>query len=121
VVSVTAYADGRRFEYKTRTHLRGEGYEVTRAASSKTKLDLVAMKPGELLFVQCKRDGDCGPAEWDRLVELAEWVGAVPILAVNGPAGRGIVYWRLVGPKRRNVRFDQQRVVRFYTDHVVPV
>jgi Holliday junction resolvase len=49
---VTAYQVGRAFEHKTRDHLRSEGYEVTRAAGSKTKLDLIALKPGQLLFVQ---------------------------------------------------------------------
>ncbi|HLT11558.1 MAG TPA: restriction endonuclease [Micromonosporaceae bacterium] len=103
---MTAYGSGTRFERKTRTDLRDNGYEVIRAAGSKgaSKVDLVAMKPGELLFVQCKAHGALPPAEWDRLVEVAGWVGALPILAANGPRGRGIDYRRLLGPKRRGQR-----------------
>jgi Holliday junction resolvase len=60
---------------------------VIRAAGSKgaTKVDLVAVKPGSLIFIQCKATGTLQPAEWDRLVEVAGWVGATPVLAANGP------------------------------------
>ena len=100
------YATGTRFEHKTRDDLISNGYEVIRAAGSKgsTKVDLVAVKPGSLIFIQCKATGTLPPAEWNRLVEVAGWVGAVPVLAANGPRGRGIVYTRLLGPKRRRAR-----------------
>lgn len=100
------YQVGTRFEHKTRDDLAKNGYEVVRAAGSKgsTKADLIAFKPGQLLLVQCKRSGALPPAEWDRLVEVAGWVGAVPILAANGPAGRGVVYTHLLAPKRRGCR-----------------
>lgn len=98
---MTAYGTGRRFEWKVRDHLAENGFEVIRAAGSKggSKIDLLALKPGQAVFVQCKSDGKIGPAEWDRLVEVAGWVGAVPVLAGNGPRGRGVVYTRLLGPK----------------------
>jgi Holliday junction resolvase len=100
------YATGTRFEHKTRDDLIANGYEVMRAAGSKgsTKVDLVAVKPGQLLFIQAKSNGTLGPAEWDRVVEVSGWVGAVPILAANGPRGRGVVYTRLLAPKRRGAR-----------------
>jgi len=99
---MTGYAVGTRFEHKTRDHLVANGYEVIRAAGSKgsSKIDLVAIKPGQTLFIQCKRDGTLPPQEWDRLVEVASWVGALPILAANGLFGRGVIYLRLLGPKR---------------------
>ena len=118
---MTAYADGRRFEIKTRDRLRADGYEVIRSAGSKSKVDLAALKPGQLLLVQCKRDGVCGPAEWDRLVELAGWVGAVPVLAVNGPRGRGVDLWRLTGRKQRGKPMAAQPAVPFLTDEVAGV
>lgn len=119
---MTPYEVGKRFEDKTRNNLIDEcGYEVIRSAASKKKIDLVAIKPGQLLFIQCKRHGVCGPAEWDRLVELAGWVGAVPILAVNGPLGRGVDFWRLEGPKRRGLPWPKQPVHRFLTDEVAGV
>jgi Holliday junction resolvase len=98
---MSQYGRGRDFEWKIRGDLTANGYEVMRAAGSKgsTKVDLVALKPGQLLFIQAKRAGTLGPAEWDRVVEVASWVGAVPILAANGPRGRGVVYTRLLGPK----------------------
>lgn len=115
---MTAYQVGKRFEDKTRDYLRSEGYEVVRSSGSKTKIDHVALKPGQLLLVQCKRTGLIAPAEWDRLVELAGWVDAVPLLAVNGPKGRGITLWRLLGPKRRGLPWARQPVHRFLTDEV---
>lgn len=103
---MSGYGTGRTFEWKTRDDLAANGYEVLRAAGSKggTKADLIAFKPGELLLVQCKRSGSLPPAEWDRLVEVAGWVGGVPLLAANGPNGRGVVYTRLLGVKRRGCR-----------------
>lgn len=103
---MNAYVSGATFERKVRTDLTSHGYEVMRAAGSKgsTKADLVAIKPGQILLVQCKRDGQCIRAEWDRLVEVAGWVDAVPILASSGPKGRGVLYTHLLGPKRRYSR-----------------
>ena len=116
---MTQYQVGKRFEDKVRNHLRIDGYEVIRAAGSKTKADLVALKPGQLLLVQCKRHGVIPAAEWDRLVEIAGWVDAVPVLAVNGPKGRGVVYWRLTGRKVRGRPMSGQPVLRFVTDEAV--
>lgn len=95
------YASGTRFEHKTKSDLTDNGYAVMRAAGSKgsTKADLAAFKPGQLLLVQCKRTGNISTAEWNRLVEVAAWVGAVPVVAENGPRGRGVAYWRLLATK----------------------
>ncbi|MFG2165539.1 PDDEXK family nuclease [Micromonospora chersina] len=100
------YAAGTRFEHKIRDDLRDNGYEVMRAAGSKgaSKVDLVALKPSQLLFIQAKRSGALPPDEWNRIVEVAGWVGAIPILAANGPRGRGVVYTRLLGPKTPRAR-----------------
>ncbi|MEV1321977.1 hypothetical protein AB0J14_38515 [Micromonospora arborensis] len=97
------YEKGVRFERKTRTDLAENGYEVIRAAGSKgsTKIDLLAMKPGQQLLIQCKESGDISPAEWNRIVEVAGWYPgvAIPLLAANGPRGRGVVYTQLLGVK----------------------
>lgn len=97
------YAKGTRFEHKVRDDLIANGYLVMRAAGSKggTKADLVAFKPGQQLLIQCKTDGRITAGEWDQVVTVAGWVGAVPILAVNGVNGRGVLYVRLLGPKQR--------------------
>lgn len=91
------YHRGRDLEHRVRTHLRNEGYEALRTAGSKSKVDLVAIKPGQILFVQCKRSGALPPAEWNALWDLAQMVGAVPVLAEQ--LARGRKYWRLTGRK----------------------
>ncbi len=98
---MTRYESGRRYEWVVRDDLAANGYVVSRAAGSQgnSKVDLFAFKPGQLLFVQVKRTGALGPAEWNRLVEVAGWVGAVPILAAKGGRGEGVRYTRLLGPK----------------------
>jgi Holliday junction resolvase len=118
---VTHYETGKRFEDKTRKHLVENGYDVIRAAGSKgsTKVDLVAVKPGQQLFIQCKSDGDLPPAEWDRVLEVARWVNALPILAANGPKGRGITYIHLLGPKRRGLHMANQPCAVFHVDQIV--
>ncbi len=114
------YAVGTRFEHKTIADLENNGYETMRAAGSKggTKADIAAFKPGQLLLVQCKRDGALPPGEWDRLVEVAAWVGALPILAANGINGRGVVYVHLCGPKRRGLPLDRQPAHVFHLDEI---
>ncbi|WP_033307385.1 restriction endonuclease [Streptomyces iakyrus] len=91
------YARGRDLEHRVRAHLREEGYEVLRTAGSKSKVDLVAIKPGQILLVQCKRSGALPPAEWNALWDLAQMIGAVPVLAEQ--LARGRKYWRLTGRK----------------------
>lgn len=109
------YEQGRRFEWKVQADLEDEGYVTMRAAGSKGtgKVDIVACLPVELwpgvrvpdeptpghLWIQCKRTGDIGPGEWNRVFTVAGWAGAVPILAMNGPGGRGVVYERMTGPR----------------------
>ena len=115
------YATGTRFEHKTIADLENNGYEIIRAAGSKgaTKTDIAAFKPGQLLLVQCKRNGALPPAEWDRLVEVAGWVGALPILAANGVNGRGVTYVHLLGPKRRGLPLDRQPAHVFHPDEIM--
>lgn len=96
--SSSNYQRGRALEHRVRTHLRAQGYEVLRTAGSKSKIDLVAIKQGQILFVQCKRSGALPPAEWNALWDLALMAGAVPVLAEQlKPRGRK--YWRLTGRK----------------------
>jgi Holliday junction resolvase len=110
------YINGRNFEWKVRDHLAANGYDVVRAAGSKggTKADLIAFKPGQLLIVQCKRNGTLPLSEWDRLVEVSGWVQGVPVLATIPAAGKGIEYVRLLGPKRPRSR--TQPVETFHVD-----
>lgn len=119
---MSAYRSGADFERAVRFDLRDNGYEVIRSAGSKTKVDLVAFKQGELLFVQCKRSGRIGPADRAALLGLAALVNAIPVVAARisavararraaasgarvgavsgytGQRGGRIAYLRLTGP-----------------------
>lgn len=100
---MTNYDAGRRFEWETRDALIGDGYDVIRSAGSKTKVDLAAFKPGQVLLVQCKRDGRCSPAERADLLRVAAHLPsvAVPLLAYRD--GTRLVFARLTGagPRER--------------------
>lgn len=112
------YGAGVRFERVVRRYLEDNGYVCTRAASSKGKLDLIALKPNELLFIQAKRDGACGPAEWDRVVELAGWVNATALLAVAGTERvTDVVLWQLLDRKRRGQPMALQPAQLWTPDH----
>ncbi len=94
---MTNYDAGRRFEYRVREDLRDNGYEVIRSAGSKTKVDLLAFKPGQVLLVQVKNTRNPGPAEREALVALSLCAPAlVPIIATRGLRG-GVVYRQLTG------------------------
>jgi Holliday junction resolvase len=112
------YSVGTRFENKVRNHLKLNGYTVIRAAGSKgdSKTDLVAVKPGQVLFIQCKSNGLLGPEEWNRIHEVATWAGALPILAANGPHGRGVTYTHLLG--RKEPRRHTQPTRPFVIDEI---
>lgn len=96
------YAGGVDFERAARDRLRDDGYEVVRSAGSKGshKIDLVAIKHGHVLFVQCKRNGTLPPAERTTLLRMASLLPtvALPILAYKpGPRG-GVAFAVLTGP-----------------------
>jgi len=91
----TAYVKGRKLEYATMADLEDNGYTCWRTAGSHGKTDIIALKPGELLFIQCKLDGKAPPAERFKLRQLAQWAGASPLLAgwvKPGRAARFIAY-----------------------------
>jgi len=93
------YRLGRAFEYRARDQLRKWGYFVMRSPASRSPIDLVAVAPGVVLFVQCKRGGQLVPKEWNELHELGLSCGAIPVLA-EFPAGRGsTAYWELTAKK----------------------
>lgn len=97
---MTNYDAGRRFEWAARDHLQALGFWVTRAAGSKTKVDLIAVRTGEVLFVQCKRTALPSPFERRQLLALAECLPgvAVPAIARKGPRGTPVAIEILTGP-----------------------
>lgn len=91
------YRLGRAFEYRTRDHLKERGYFVLRSPMSRSPVDLVAIRRGEVLFVQCKRGGYVGVEEWNALFDLAASTGAVPLVAST--LTRGVNFQRMTGRK----------------------
>lgn len=94
----TKYRLGRAFEYQVRDKFRAAGYFVLRSPRSGSPVDLVAVKTGLVVFVQCKRSGVIVSTEWNILFDLALSVGAVPVLAER-PTGYGIRLWQMIGRK----------------------
>lgn len=94
----TMYRLGRQVEYAVRDDLRKMSYFVLRSPRSGGPTDLVALKKGASLLVQCKRSMALGVNDWNELFDLAESIGAVAVLA-GRPTGRGLVYMRLTGKK----------------------
>jgi len=64
------YARGRRFEYRTRDYLRKLGWFVIRQPRSSFP-DLVALRDGSILLVECKVDGYIPSTERRHIVRLA--------------------------------------------------
>lgn len=92
------YAAGRRVEWAVRDDLARNGYTVFRAAGSKGPADLIALKDGEVLFVNVKRDTLPSPAERAALLALARLLpGVGAAIWAHKPAGDPIRYRRLVG------------------------
>jgi Holliday junction resolvase len=89
---------GRAFEYKTRDMLASAGYWVMRSPASRSPVDMVAIKPGQVLFVQCKVNGELGPAEWNALWEAAYRAGGKAVL-VSRPGRGHLCLSELTGPK----------------------
>lgn len=98
IPSQTMYRYGRAFEYRVRDRLRKQGYFVLRSPRSGSPVDLVAIKRGIILFVQCKRSGVLPPKEWNELFDLCESVGAIPILSAC-PTGKDMSHWRILKRK----------------------
>ena len=97
---MSGYAAGYALECATRDVLRENGYAVIRSASSKTAVDLIAFKIGEMLFVQCKRSGTMSPADRRSLTQLATIAQATPITArwrKDGRAARTVEFAELTG------------------------
>lgn len=85
-----SYRKGRRFEWRVKELLESNGFFVVRAASSKP-IDLVAVRAGEVFLVECKY-GSSKPTEREKqkLVEIAEKAGAIPILAIKEKGSRSL-------------------------------
>lgn len=103
----TNYQRGASFERRVKALLEGEGFAVVRSAGSHSPADLVAMRKGELVIIQCKRDGRLAPSEWNGFVEFCVKAGGVPILA--SVDGRKVLLERITGMKAGGRRQPKER------------
>lgn len=96
---MSGYTDGRRVEYAVIEDLKDNGYDTLRAASSKGLADVVAIKPGQVLLVNCKRTTAPGPAERADLLRIAAALPGVgiPLVALK-PLRQPLTYRALTGP-----------------------
>jgi Holliday junction resolvase len=92
-----AYKNGGELERAAKKHLEANGYYVIKSAGSKGAVDLAAIKPGEILFVQCKLTGYLGPAERVKFTQIAREYLGVPLVAS----------WRKIGTAARFVAFEE--------------
>jgi len=72
---VSNYERGRRFEWRVRDLLRKRGFIVLRCAGSKP-VDLVALKKGRIVLVECKSDGYIPPKQMKKLEKIVKKAGA---------------------------------------------
>lgn len=78
---MTNYEKGRRFEYRVRDVFKEHGFVVIRAAQSKP-IDLVCLKDGKSILVECKINrSSLGKNGRKELLNLAKTSRAIPILA----------------------------------------
>ena len=60
---MSAYSRGAQFERRTRKFLEAQGWTVFRSAGSKSPADLICLRMGEVLLVQCQLDSYFPPAK----------------------------------------------------------
>jgi Holliday junction resolvase len=107
------YRRGRALEYLVRDWLRGHGFFAMRSPASKTPIDILAVRHGQVVMVQCKRHGALGVAEWNEFYQLAKSVGALPVLA-SMETGRGsMTFYELQGEKDGSKRRQPMRLMEF--------
>jgi Holliday junction resolvase len=83
------YKRGYAFERRVRLRLEKEGWFVVRQGKSAFP-DLVCLKKGAIMFVECKVDGYLNPSDRKRLAEISTEVGAEAVLASR--AGGRIIF-----------------------------
>jgi hypothetical protein len=100
---MSGYSDGRRVEWAVVHDLQQNGYETTRAASSKGVADVIAIKAGQVLLVNVKRTTPPGPAERADLILICKLIPGVlvPLVALK-PFRQPLTYRRLLGSGPRS-------------------
>lgn len=110
-------------ERRVAEDLAALGWFTIRAAGSHGLADVVAIRPGEVVLIQCKTDGQIRGGEWNHLYELARRVGAIPIVGQYATTThRKIVYVQITGAHRdRSREWPHFQWFPPTVGHVVPV
>lgn len=99
---MTNYRNGADFERAVKADLEADGYWVIRAAGSKGKIDVLAIKPGQMLAIQVKRNGKVDPGERRDVLDIAGHIDALPIIAFKVRGHLKPLYDRLTGPNHKD-------------------
>lgn len=75
-------ARGIRFENYVKRKLEQQGYFVVRAAASKP-VDLVIIKNGEVMLVECKFNNYLSPEDREKLAEISKKTGLKVMIATH--------------------------------------
>lgn len=90
------YRQGDGFEKRVLADLRIQDYLAWQSRGSKSPVDIIALRSGQVLLVQVKGGlAQIGHDGWNDLYDLAQRVAGVPILAQR--SGRKIRYRQLTG------------------------
>ena len=118
VPKTSKYKRGRSFEYRTRDDLKKKGFFVLRSPASRSPVDLIAIRKNEILCVQCKMNGAIGVIEWNKLLDLANSIGAIPILAsIEGI--RKLKYYLILEKKDGSIKPQPYREIIIKKDILI--
>lgn len=80
------YIKGRAFEHYVKRKLEAREWIVTRSRGSRGVFDLLAVKNGEIMLIQCKWNNLIDEEERRNLLIKALKAGGIPVLAthING-------------------------------------
>jgi len=101
---MTSYEKGRKFEYEVKQLFERHGWFCIRSAGSK-KIDLVCIKNGRVLLIECKRSWGEYTGETRKLAEKAEKIGFPIILIYRNLKGLSAI--RITGKTVVSVDFGK--------------
>jgi Holliday junction resolvase len=80
----STHQQGRQLEYAVRRRLKTHGYVVFRCAGSRP-IDLIAMKGGTILLIECKTglNPHLSSKQMNYILDISKKVRAIPLLVVR--------------------------------------
>ena len=94
----TNYQKGRQFEYRVKKDIESQGYYVIRSPASRGPFDLLCIKEGRVVAIQCKIQKDSfSKKQKEVFIIKAKEIGAIPMFAYrdNEKSRNPIVYEHL--------------------------